>query len=101
MQTKRIGIYPGTFDQITSGHLDILSRAAKIVDESIIAISTSYIKTPMFTIRKRVEFASTYLKTYNIDSNVRVLQFDRLLVNFVKLVGANVIIRALASSIRF
>jgi pantetheine-phosphate adenylyltransferase len=95
MQAKRIGIYPGTFDPITNGHLDILARASKIVDELIIAISTSYSKSPMFSIEERIEFATVYLKTHNIGSNVRVMQFNGLLVNFAKLVGANVIIRGL------
>jgi len=95
MQAKRIGIYPGTFDPITNGHLDILSRASKIVDELIIAISTSYSKTPMFTVDERIRFANLYLKTHNISSNVKVMKFDGLLVNFAKLVGANVIIRGL------
>jgi pantetheine-phosphate adenylyltransferase len=95
MHAKRIGIYPGTFDPITNGHLDILSRASKIVDELIIAISTSYSKTPMFTVDERIRFANLYLKTHNISSNVKVMKFDGLLVDFAKLVGANVIIRGL------
>lgn len=95
MHAKRIGIYPSTFDPITNGHLDILSRASKIVDELIIAISTSYSKTPMFAVDERIRFANLYLKTHNISSNVKVMKFDGLLVNFAKLVGANVIIRGL------
>ena len=95
MQAKRIGIYPGTFDPITNGHLDILSRATKIVDELIIAISTSYSKTPMFTVAERTDFAYAYLKAHDISGNVKVMQFDGLLVNFAKSVEANIIIRGL------
>jgi pantetheine-phosphate adenylyltransferase len=95
MSEKRIGIYPGTFDPITNGHLDILSRSKKIVDELIIAISTSYNKTPMFSIDERCEMALTYLKKHKIEDNIRVMRFDGLLVEFAKSIKANLIIRGL------
>ena len=92
---KRIGLYPGTFDPITNGHADIISRASKITDELILAISTSYSKNPMFSVEERCKLAKIYLEKYNIAINVRVMKFDGLLVNFASKVGASVIVRGL------
>ena len=66
MIKKTIGIYPGTFDPITNGHADIISRASKITDELILAISTSYSKNPMFSVEERCKLAKIYLEKYNI-----------------------------------
>jgi pantetheine-phosphate adenylyltransferase len=95
MSKKIIGIYPGTFDPITNGHADIISRASKIVDELILAVSTSASKTPMFSIEERCTMAETYLKQYQIGPNVKVMKFDKLLVKFANQIGANLIIRGL------
>jgi pantetheine-phosphate adenylyltransferase len=95
MIKKTIGIYPGTFDPITNGHADIISRASKITDELILAISTSYSKNPMFSVEDRCKLAKIYLEKYNIASNVRVMKFDGLLVNFASKVGAGIIVRGL------
>lgn len=90
-----IGIYPGTFDPITNGHADIIARASKISDELILAISTSYNKSPIFSIEERCKLAQIYLEKYNIADNVKVMKFDGLLVKFAKEVGANFIVRGL------
>lgn len=95
MNKKIIGIYPGTFDPITNGHADVIFRASKIVDELILAISTSYTKSPMFGIEERCEMAEAYLKKYQIGPNVKVMKFDGLLVKFARLIGAGLIIRGL------
>ena len=95
MIKKTIGIYPGTFDPITNGHADIIARASKITDELILAISTSYSKHPMFSVEERCELAQIYLEKYNIASNVRVMKFDGLLVNFARVVRADFIVRGL------
>lgn len=95
MIKKTIGIYPGTFDPITNGHADIISRASKITDELVIAISTSYTKTPMFSIEERCKLAQIYLEKYNIASHVRVMKFEGLLVKFASKIGASIIIRGL------
>ena len=95
MIKKTIGIYPGTFDPITNGHADIISRASKITDELILAISTSYSKNPMFSVEDRCKLAKIYLEKYNIARNVRVMKFDGLLVNFASKVGAGIIVRGL------
>lgn len=95
MTKKIIGIYPGTFDPITNGHADIIARASKITDQLIIAISTSYTKSPMFPIEERCKLAQVYLEKYNIASNVKVMQFEGLLVKFAHKIGASLIIRGL------
>lgn len=95
MANKIIGIYPGTFDPMTNGHADILARASKITDYLVIAISTSETKNPMFSLEERCELARIYIKKYNISSNVEIVPFNGLLVNFAKKVGAKFIVRGL------
>jgi pantetheine-phosphate adenylyltransferase len=92
---KIIGIYPGTFDPITNGHIDIIYRASKICNELIIAVSRSNSKNPIFSLNERAEMVNLYLLTHNQLDNVRVMIFDGLLVNFAKEVNANLIIRGL------
>jgi pantetheine-phosphate adenylyltransferase len=95
MGNKIIGIYPGTFDPITNGHADIISRASRICDELVLAISSSVSKNPMFSIEERCQMAMLYLEKYGIAPNVKVMHFDGLLVNFASKVGAHFIIRGL------
>ena len=95
MANKIIGIYPGTFDPITNGHADIISRASRICDELVLAISSSVSKNPMFSIEERCQMATLYLEKYGIASNVKVMHFDGLLVNFASKVCAHFIIRGL------
>lgn len=90
-----IGIYPGTFDPITNGHADILARASKVTDQIILAISTSYSKKPIFSIQDRCNMAKVYLNQYKLATNVQVMHFDGLLVNFASKIGANFIVRGL------
>ena len=85
-------IYPGTFDPITNGHLDIIIRASKLFDEVIVAIALSKEKKPMFDIEKRVYLAKK--ATENI-KNVKVISFDSLLVKLCEEENANVVIRGL------
>ncbi len=94
---KRIAIYPGTFDPITNGHIDLLIRGSKIVDELIIGISTAYGKNPIFSLEERLEMVNFYLRqeAKGFKSYVKVMTFDGLLVNFANKVGANLIIRGL------
>ena len=90
MSTK--AIYPGTFDPMTNGHLDIVSRAALIFDHVILAIAASPSKKPMFTLEERVALATqvtSHLK------NVEVIGFSDLMANFAKVQGANVLVRGL------
>ena len=94
-QDKRIGIYPGTFDPITNGHIDILIRSKKIVDELIIAVSTGYNKKPIFSVEERCQMVVDYLKKHEIERDIIVTNFDGLLANFACKMKASIIIRGL------
>lgn len=85
-------IYPGTFDPITNGHLDVIIRARKLFDEVVIAIALSENKKPHFSLEKRIKMAK--IATKNI-SNIKVVGFDNLLVDFAKENNINNIIRGL------
>lgn len=89
---KIIAIYPGTFDPITNGHLDLIARAARVYAEVIVAVAENKNKTPLFSLAERVALVTT---TTNHFSNVRVIGFDNLLVECAKQQGANVILRGL------
>ena len=90
MSTK--AIYPGTFDPMTNGHLDIVTRAALMFDQVILAIAASPSKKPMFSLDERVALATQV--TSHLD-NVEVNGFSDLLANFAKNQGANVLVRGL------
>lgn len=87
-----VAVYPGTFDPITNGHSDIISRASRIFDRIIVAVAANPSKKPRFDIDERVELAKTVLKDLK---NVEVIGFDTLLVHFVKSCSAQVILRGL------
>lgn len=87
-----VAIYPGTFDPITNGHSDLITRASKLFDKVIIAIAANPGKSPKFTLQERVEFASTVL---NGLGNVEIREFDSLLVKFARECNAGVILRGL------
>lgn len=88
----RIGVYPGTFDPVTLGHMDIIARGAKLVDRLIIGVATNPSKSPLFTLDERV--AHVQRETSAI-SNVAVVPFDALLMHFAEQQGASVIVRGL------
>lgn len=85
-------IYPGTFDPITDGHLDIILRASKLFDEVIVAVAENKGKTPLFSIDERVEMAEEV--TAHLP-NVRIIGFSNLLVDCAKEQHANVVLRGL------
>jgi pantetheine-phosphate adenylyltransferase len=85
-------LYPGTFDPMTNGHLDLVERASRVFDEVVVAIAASSRKNPVFTLEQRVELASQVLG--HLD-NVEVCGFDKLLAHFVEEKKANVILRGI------
>ncbi|MBT8389701.1 MAG: pantetheine-phosphate adenylyltransferase [Altererythrobacter sp.] len=91
---KRIGIYPGTFDPITLGHMDIIERGAKLVDELIIGVTTNAAKSPMFSDDERIAMVEREVAGIG-DDNIRVVGFDSLLVDFADEMGASTVIRGI------
>ena len=91
--TDRIGLYPGTFDPITLGHLDIIRRAARLVDKLVIGVTTNPSKSPMFDLDERM--AMVEAETSDIEGAIEVVSFDALLMHFAREVGANVVVRGL------
>jgi len=85
-------VYPGSFDPITNGHMDIINRAAKVVDELIIGVSTNSAKKHMFSLDERIEIIKEATKDIK---NVTVIKFEGLTVECAKKLGASVIIRGL------
>ena len=91
---KRIGIYPGTFDPITLGHMDIIERGAKLVDELIIGVTTNAAKSPMFSDDERIAMVKREVAGIGDDS-IRVIGFDSLLVDLADEMGAGTVIRGI------
>ena len=89
---KKIAIYPGSFDPITNGHLDLIKRASKLFDEVIIAITQNSNKSSFLSIDQRVDAVKKSITSLN---NTRVLSFDSLLVDFAREHNAQIIIRGL------
>ena len=92
MNSSRTVVYPGTFDPITNGHTDLVSRAARVFDRVVVGIAESPHKKPLFNLAERIELAKTELDRLG---NVDVVGFHDLLIDFVSEVGADVIIRGL------
>ncbi len=88
----RIGVYPGTFDPVTLGHMDIIRRGAKLVDKLVIGVATNPSKSPMFTLAERKH---QVLREVEGIANVDVVEFDALLMHFAEKQGASVIVRGL------
>ena len=89
---KKIAIYPGSFDPITNGHVDLIHRASRLYDEVIVAITQNVNKNSFLSIDERIEAVNTSIEALE---NVRVLRFDSLLVDFARDHNAQVIIRGL------
>jgi pantetheine-phosphate adenylyltransferase len=85
-------VYPGTFDPITNGHIDLIERASKLFDKIIVSIASSKKKSPLFTIEERISLATECLSHL---PNVEIKGFDYLLVNFVKDCNGDAVMRGL------
>jgi pantetheine-phosphate adenylyltransferase len=95
MNKERVGLYPGTFDPITLGHIDIMRRAEKLVDRLVIGIAVSREKGPLFTLDERVEMVRAEAARLKLAMAIEVRAFDTLLMKFAEEVGASVIVRGL------
>ena len=90
--SKHIGVYPGTFDPVTRGHLDIIERGLKLFDVLIVAVATSPAKTPLFNVIERVQMIEKEIKGRR---NVRVESFDGLLIDYIEKKKSKTIVRGL------
>ncbi|MGN6376534.1 MAG: pantetheine-phosphate adenylyltransferase [Sphingomonas sp.] len=91
--TVRTGVYPGTFDPITLGHMDIIRRGAKLVDRLVIGVTTNPSKSPMFSVEERM--AMVRREVAGIAGEIHVVSFDSLLMDFAEREGAAIIVRGL------
>jgi len=94
---SRIGVYPGTFDPVTNGHLDIIGRAAKVVDKLVVAVAVNGGKGPLFSLKERADMCRREVEALPIAAKVPIViePFDTLLMDFVVNYNASVIIRGL------
>src|SRR6187455_14977 len=92
MNTDTLAIYPGSFDPLTNGHVDIIQRGSRLFDRIVIAILLNIEKSPLFTVQERVEIAREVFHSY---PNVEVDTFDGLLVEYARRKRASVIVRGL------
>lgn len=89
----RVGVYPGTFDPITLGHMDIITRGAKLVDRLIIGVTTNIAKSPLFDDDERI--AMVKAEVGGIDGDIEVVGFNSLLMDFADAQGASVVVRGI------
>ncbi len=89
----RTGVYPGTFDPMTLGHMDIIRRAAHLVDRLVIGVTTNPSKSPMFSLDERL--ATVRRETQGLPGEISVVAFDSLLMDFAVREGASLIVRGL------
>ncbi|MDF2524456.1 MAG: pantetheine-phosphate adenylyltransferase, partial [Clostridiales bacterium] len=88
----KVWVYPGSFDPVTNGHLDIIDRASKLCDKLIVAVLLNSSKNPSFSVDERISFLKRVSKDYN---NIEITSFSGLLIDFMNVKKANVIIKGL------
>lgn len=95
--TMRIGLYPGTFDPITFGHIDIIERASLLVDRLVVGIAVNHGKAPLFSLEERVEMVSLECQALSVKLNMEIIvhPFENLLIHCAQDVGAKMVIRGL------
>lgn len=93
----RVGVYPGTFDPVTNGHIDIVSRVARLLDTLVIGVAVNIGKGPLFPLEERVELVRAEMAdiAHRNGMTIEVQPFETLLVDFARSVGASVIVRGL------
>jgi len=95
MMSKRVGLYPGSFDPITNGHIDIIKRSLRVVDKLVIGIAVNVGKTGLFSLKERENLVTSDIKKLGFEEVVEVKSFEGLLVNYAKEIDAKLIIRGL------
>jgi len=93
--TKRVALYPGTFDPMTLGHLDILKRASSLCDKLVVAVAINRNKNPLFSLDERVEMIENVVSPFRERIEVEVKPFEGLLIHYTEQVGATMIVRGL------
>ena len=93
--TERIGLYPGSFDPITNGHMDIIKRSLKIVDKLIVGIAVNDSKSEYFSTEERQQIIEEDIESIGLSDKIKIHSFEGLLMNYAKNIGASVIIRGL------
>ena len=88
-----VGVYPGTFDPMTLGHIDIIRRGAHLVDKLVVGVTTNPSKEPMFTVAERLQMVRR--EVAGLAPNIDVVEFDSLLMDFAESQGATIILRGL------
>jgi pantetheine-phosphate adenylyltransferase len=91
----RIGLYPGTFDPITNGHIDIIGRAVKLVDKLVVGVAINRDKGPLFSLEERVEMVMREAAPFQHGCEIVAKPFESLLMTFAEEVGASIIVRGL------
>jgi pantetheine-phosphate adenylyltransferase len=96
-RSARIGLYPGTFDPVTNGHLDVIGRASRLLDKLVVGVAINTGKGPLFSLDERIELVKAEIDgiASRTGAAIEVLPFDTLLVQFARKIGASMIIRGL------
>jgi pantetheine-phosphate adenylyltransferase len=94
---SRIGLYPGTFDPVTNGHLDVIGRAARLLDKLVVGVAINTGKGPLLSLEERVELVTAEIEVIAEKNGmvIEVQPFDTLLIEFARKVGASMIVRGL------
>ena len=97
MASERVGVYPGTFDPVTSGHMEVVRRSLRLVDKLVIGPATNIGKGPLFSLQERIDIIKDDIADFSETDKARIqiAPFDGLLIHFAREVGASVIIRGL------